>query len=685
MKRFIIISLLSLLTMRAACCTWQSTHNWYLFSLYDSREFSSRVNEVCMENWRAYLGSETGLNDSSGSVFPYYDADVIIAVAKKKGDGLMVSYVEQLERYLQCARAAQQESWDYPTKEELAQRKQTLLAVRTYAQGKLKTRLRSQHALLFMRCNMMLGRHSENIGFWEQTACNYIETVYKDMMKNIYAGALLKTGDGERAGAIFAEMGDWESLMTQYYWKRSCKAIREEYERDANSLVLPFLLQDFVNNVQEAIDMSADEWTVNGKLFVRDIQQDEAREMCKLAGEVVSVGRCRTPQMWQCAKAWLEYLLGDKEQAFIDIRKATTMNGTERMADNTRVLSFYISSVQTPVDKRFDDYVAEELTWLTSKGDGRNYYSNAFDRCVHQVLAEKYVRAGRPEVAWALFNQKGDFEYDEFVDTVSVEGLQDFIGYARSSATTSLDRFLKPRLKIDDDALTDLIGTKYMRLCKWEEALNWLTKVSLSYYNEKGYRCYAVRRRWSVEPWLRRQWLTNKEVYEEQQPMLNSNPKEEFAREMLSLESGLSLLTGRARQKRCYDLAVRLSQASFTGDCWFLMRDGKSVSDSVRVNEVNLQARALSLLQEAAVGDDVSLKELSLFARSYVYLYAEKDQWCVWEWNNETIEYVRVVHPFSTQYGAFAALADFERQNGRVTSTYVSRCDEYRQFLKLRD
>lgn len=168
----------------------------------------------------------------------------------------MVSYVQNLDKYLDCSRDVSSEVWDYPTKEQIAKRTKTLQNIRAYAQSKLKTRLRSQHALLFMRCNMLLGNHQENVNFWEQTASQYIETVYKEMMQNIYAGALYKTGQEIKAGELFAEMGDYNSLMTQYYKKRSYFAIQREYRLNPNSKVLPFLLEDFVNNAQEADDLA---------------------------------------------------------------------------------------------------------------------------------------------------------------------------------------------------------------------------------------------------------------------------------------------------------------------------------------------------------------------------------------------------------------------------------------------
>lgn len=318
MKRFIAISLLLATTVvPAAACSWIDTNNSYLFCAYNPKQFRTYVDEVTTDNWKAYLGNH--------DEYFYFNADEVKEYARKKGDLLMESYVKHLEKYLDCADAKRYESWNYPTKKEQAQRRQTLLAVRTYAQGKLKSRLRSQHALLLMRCNMMLERHAENVTFWNTTGSKMIESVYRDMMRNIYAGALYKTGSVETALAIFAEQGDWESLMTIYYERRSCQAIRQEYLKNPNSPVLPFLLTDFVNNAQEAID--AQNECLPGKLFIRDITRTEAQQMCQLAATVVGEGKTANPVLWQSARAWIEFMFGDHRQGVADIEKLSGWQG----------------------------------------------------------------------------------------------------------------------------------------------------------------------------------------------------------------------------------------------------------------------------------------------------------------------------------------------------------------------
>jgi len=669
MKRFIIISLLAAITVPSTACLWFDTYNNYLFSPLELTEFRDRVEQVTSDNWKAYLGST--------KEYYWFDAKEIISFARQKGDDLMVSYVGNLEKYLDCARQKQTEQWDYPTKTELAQRKQTLEQVRAYALSKVKTRLRSQHALLYMRCNMMLDRHSENIQFWEQTASQLIETVYKDMMLNIYAGALLKTGHDAEASTIFAEQGDWQSLMTQFYKRRSFQAIRQEYLRDPNAAVLPFLLKDFVNNSQEAVDGPDN---IPGKLFIRNISKAEAQQMITFAGQVVAEGKTQTPMLWQSAKAWLEYLFGQRKQATTDILEASKMEGTERMKDNTRVLLLYITAAQAPVSEAFNDYLADELAWLDTKIQGDRFFSGARNRLAHQVLENKY--ASRPMTAVALLKALENYEWKYYIDTMRVDRLKAYIDYAASSGQTALDRYLLSRQQLNRDSMNDLVGTKYLRLCQWQQAIEWLSRVPLTYYNGMGYAIYAAKRHWNVEPWVKRQWLKEGEEYSDEKQSLKNNPKLEFAREMQKMEGEMKVLNGQALQQRCYDLAVRYAQAHYTGDCWFLMRNGKSASDKLRTNEADLSKKTMELLRQASQTSDFKLKEQALFAMSYGYMYSEEERWSYSEWDSQKADYVSRAKPQSQQYKAFAALADFEKANAGSTSRYVSRCDTYIQFRK---
>jgi hypothetical protein len=113
------------------------------------------------------------------------------------------------------------------------------------------------------------------------------------------------------------------------------------------------------------------------------------------------------------------------------------------------------------------------------------------------------------------------------------------------------------------------------------------------------------------------------------------------------------------------------------------MRNGKSVCDTLRNNETDLAAKAAQLLQQAAKTTDTALRERSLFALGYCYLYFTGLQ--LQPWYNDDPDspaYQRLTRPRSPQYQAWAALADFERTNKAGASQFVSNCDEYKQFRK---
>ena len=477
MRRFIIISLLSAMTLPTLACIWGELTNPYLFSMYRKTEFKERVEKICDDNWQAYLGTS--------KEYFWFNTDDIIKAAQHKSDGLMVSYVKNLQKYLNCVDVERSKlyEWNYPSKEDLATQQRDLQAIRTYALGNTKTKLRSQHALLYMRCNMMLGRHQENINYWEQTASQFIETVYKDMMKNIYAGALYKTGQEEKAGELFAEMGDYQSLMTQFYRKRSFQAIRQHYQKNPNSKVLPFLLQDFVNNCQEVIDANGAEW-FDGKLFVRRITEQEAAQMRQFCATVVREGKTETPIMWKSAKAWLEYLYGHQKQATSDILEASKLEGTDRMKDCARVLMLFITASQAPDSEAFDDYLADELVWLKEMEEKEEdgYFSRAKTRLSHQALMKHYQN--NTDKLIAMMDVTNNYNYSSYIDTMRVSQLEKYFAYTNTPAKTNLDKYLKANIKKDELAMTDLIGTKYLRLCQWDKAIKWLTYVPASFYNE---------------------------------------------------------------------------------------------------------------------------------------------------------------------------------------------------------
>ena len=89
MKKFIIISLLTAITLPSFACAWGEPENPYLFSMYVQDNFKTRVERICNDNWKAYLGST--------EEYFWFNADEVIKAAQQKGDSLMLSYIQNLK------------------------------------------------------------------------------------------------------------------------------------------------------------------------------------------------------------------------------------------------------------------------------------------------------------------------------------------------------------------------------------------------------------------------------------------------------------------------------------------------------------------------------------------------------------------------------------------------------------
>lgn len=699
MKRFITINLLLLAAIaEAMACAIPPTHNWYLFSVVREGDFAQRVNEQTLDNWRVYLGQEDRLF--------WFEADAIMAAARRKGDQLMVSYLEHLDTYLNIARDSECESWDYPTREELDSRRSVLEGLRDYATSKLDSRLRSQHALLLMRCNMLLGDHEANVGFWEQKGSKLIESVYRDMMRNIYAGALLKTGRTDEATQIFVEQGDAASLNTYYYDKRSADDIEREYNMNPDSPAMPFLLQDFANNAQEAVD-GLEECNWPGKLFIRNIEKEECERMRELARRVVKDGKTSEPALWKSLEAWLEYLFGDHKKASKAIAEAMTLKGSERTMDNARVLRLYIKAQEAD-----DDFIAQELAWIEQQADAMrtpedyydNHYTHVYDRLVHQVLVDRYKNSGQPEFSIALMAAKSEMaerfyekryanedlgcngwnddystEFFVLIDSASTADAERYLQFVtrKDAASSALGKWLTGHITHNAEFLHEIVGTKYLREGEWQKAIEHLSQVSLDFVHQMNIAPFMAQRNYTTEPWITRQWI-KEELQRPGSAWPATNQKLDFAREMMAAEQAYAKAKGAERQQQAYELAVRYYQASLYGDAWYLTEYGKSTYSAADEPKPAFVVKARELLEEAAKASDYALREHAIFALAY----APYDNWHEYKWSDKKNDFVAIPMKETQEYAAMKRLSDFARQNSASLSPYVSRCDILKQFQK---
>lgn len=711
LKRFLAISILSSACMYAGACINEGTHNYYMFSVYD-RELNgdnnlARINQNdyinrLNKNWDVY----------TNGLIKGYDSKKLHAYATQKKDAQMLNYIKQLDIYLKIA-SSYKETWNYPTRKQVLLRQQNLQKVRSAAIRGTKSRIRSQYALLYMRCNMLMKQYAVNVNFWNTTAKSMPNSVYRDMMMDIYAGSMAHTGKDDEACEIFAKLGDIPSISTWMMGKRNLKGIRTVYQHNQNAATLPFLVQEFVNNAQETVDdESADKsggFNIYGKLFVKKVYRNEINSFCTFANSVVTDGKSKSPALWKTAAAWLHFMFGNRQTARQEIDEAMNLSGTERMKDNARAIRLYIYSATAKEGETFDNYLVKELDWLTGMARkevfaDNNYYPNHYtevlDRLVNQQLVGKYDSWHHSEIATALagvirkqqtslesteyryydstWNPEYSTDYFYRIDTLSADCVKCYLDYLQKVHEGSLDKWLLVHIDKNSNYLNDIIGTKYLAKGEYTKAIEYLEKVPLTFLDKQNIRQYMASRSFNTEKWFSRS--INDNMVDNPETHITTNLKIKFAKAMNEMEAKYTVVNGEEKTKLAYEMANMYYQVSHLGNCWCVTHYSWSIGDSARVGEVDYVAKAINCLNIAKASTDFTLKEKALYALAYIPL----QPWYEEVWDDASSKVTTRLLPNNRQYKALMDLSQFERRNHNVVkSGYITRCDVIRQFDKL--
>ena len=702
MKKFIVINiaLLIMSTHAWACGDFGNNHNNYMFSVFrremmNSELYADRINAF----WKTY---------TNGAADSYlWNKEIVKDAAKKKGDQEMLSYLKQLDTYLDISDQLQ-ETWDYPTKEQLRKRQQDLNTIVQQSAAYKGTRLKPQWQLLRMRANMVLGKHPDNIDFWEKTGKRMPESVYRDMMNNIYAGALLHTGRRTEACNIYAEQGDMLSIKWAMRKIRNLGGIRTIYDENPNSATMNFLVQDFVNNAQETLDSNADKEWLEETIDARLILKKEVDSFIDYAKNVVSNKNTPNPALWMAAVGELQFLYGHYNDAMTTLNKAVGMEGTQRMKDNARAIRMVASVKPATLGQEYSQWMTGEMKWLLGKikeegGNEEqlyyNHYYDILDRLVYSNLVPKYKESGRTDMAAALISMMesqrflkmsssltgNPFNYynDYFIelDQMTPEQLIAHSQFIQSRSNDPLEQFVKDNIEFDNNYFNDLIGTKYLAYNQFDKACDFLGKVPLKFMEQQNISYYLAHRDYTKPRWIEKQAANQNENTDGPGlGKLSSNPKLNFCKEMIQLKNDYSKSSGEKKAQLAYDLATRYLQASYLGDCWYLTNYGKSVNDTARADRPDFAAMAVNYLNESAKSNNGLLRINSLYGLAYIPI----EPWCNtdYDWDNNR----DIITPLRTnrQYKALNELNNYlKKVNIGLQPEYVRKCDVLKQFRKF--
>jgi len=350
-----------------------------MFSIFNASYYGMSFEDRIIEFWKRYTyekRSPQQLMQSNSGVCTFSDlffgnnCQYLMTVARRKGDKEMQNYLHQLVLYTHSG-ANIYDTWEYPTREQLATRNQTLTTIARYARSKFNTRLFPQYALLYMRANMQLGRYKENFQTYHKELWKLPKGVYADYCKNLYANALLHLNDrykqslyNRMATEIYAEQGDDLSLMWRLKGYRNVAGIRKIYAENPNSPALVYLIQQFVNGAQETIDSKGDTEAIEWIGF-KPVYREDINKFISFSSYVLAQGKVKDTGLWLAATAMLHYLQGQYVQAYNKAEQAMYAAGTSQAKETARCIRLLASTKCHNLTDQYTDFLHQEFRWPT--------------------------------------------------------------------------------------------------------------------------------------------------------------------------------------------------------------------------------------------------------------------------------------------------------------------------------
>ena len=413
--------------------------------------------------------------------------------------------------------------------------------------------------------------------------------------------------------------------------------------------------------------------------------------------------------------------MGNNQQGLAMLDNAMKMKGTERMLDNARVCRWVSSMNDADGSAKYQEYFLNELKWIqtvekkeiSTYGGNLNVYGNFSDHytevlqnVMYDIMPAKAQQWGKTNLATAMVGWMNHHEqelsnnneevwisndYKYALDSLTANEMIQYRDYLHNPRQGSeLERYLNTGAgsEMGEDYFNDRIGTKYIREGKFEEAIPYLEKVSLSYIGTQAVSFYMARRSYNEDRWFRNQVVCHSEYWDcdETPTPVKYNQKLNFCRDMVMLKNTIANPEPEDENdiisvpQLKYKMASILYQASYKGQCWYISRYGQSCYDEVCYkDELDFVAEAVRLLDEAvAEADDLSLKQNALYARAYIP-FGSRFHTQTWdEEYNVTDHYDKQ----SREYQTMNQLATFVMNNRSQISSNILRCDVLKQFQR---
>ena len=496
--------------------------------------------------------------------------------------------------------------WYYPSMKIGA--RMTLEEIADSAISVKDSRLRGRYLLQGIRALFSLSKYAKCVELWEDEISHWSdENLMRQLIQPYVAGAEFHIMHSEKAIEYFAQLGDIQSML--YCLGRSDEklsiidALEFVCEYAPNSRFIEETLQKYIREIEPLGQFSWED------------ELEKTPELDQLYNLCLKMGRSNksnNPAMWYYTAAFMDDLYGNTASASRLLSLAEKSRSSDYIKESIKIFRIYLDAKLLPYDSYYENRLFSQLKWLdtkiqsniddnvrkeTARGymlfncESYYYWNDMMRRILLAEVCPRMIKSGKTTRALQLANMADNrllnlvnkhevydwmegkvvhyytmssYRYsthfnphdysNSFFEMIDSIGVDNAIKYVKrvNKPHSDFDLFLNSRGYVGSDYLNDIIGTQCLRHMRYQEALEYLGKVSEAY--KTHHNVYMQYEPFSFEP---------KEIN------TKSDFRYDFAREMYSLEQGIKL-TAEPNRKALLMVKYAIGIRNSFDLCWGL-------------------------------------------------------------------------------------------------------------------
>ena len=453
-------------------------------------------------------------------------------------------------------------SWDYK-KATPAQYEDLLRRIDAL---KVPAELTQRKTFLKMRCLFSLKDYNACMRLWDNFASKWEPSPLRQRMEGYVAGVYYRRKEYDKAIPMFFELGDDRSIQLCVNNMLSSTSIAQEYQKDPNSMLLSYIVEDYANYYYHACH--TEYWEHGKDNPIWTMVTDEVDKNIALAKRIAKEGKAKDQQMWQAFAGFLQMVKGDEAEAYATLTEAEHMRGGGIV---TPFIGQYKLAAAVKMEKKIDGFEPYLLAELKNRQAAKTTYGHdpysLFDEEIYPHI-EDYMNAtyGKTQayVASTALTYGATWQLDRAMTLDEAESLREYLG---QTGGTPLEQYLRQASEFTavQGKLDEMIATKLMREDRYEEAIENLERVPLSYIKMQSIAPYLSQR---TRPNTFERVNLSEPAYDEE--VITENYKLNFCKEVMKLKNRLDEGDADERAAAALELGKWLYQASAAGDLWAL-------------------------------------------------------------------------------------------------------------------